>query len=181
MYTFNTQILTNLNTVKENEKYYSILRTAHPEVQFNLGQMYYYGKNILKNEVKAEELFRSAANQGHIGAQIELGNLNHYMANLYLQLGTEIFNNINTVNDIDLSNIYFSSAEIHDIEAVHWYQLVASRNDPRGQFNLGLMYKYGRGVTIDYNKAILCFQEAARKGHLNSHFELNFLLSKTMA
>jgi TPR repeat protein len=43
------------------------------------------------------------------------------------------------------------------------------------------MYKYGRGVTIDYNKAILCFQEAARKGHLNSHFELNFLLSKTMA
>jgi TPR repeat protein len=113
MYTFNTQILTNLNTVKENEKYYSILRTAHPEVQFNLGQMYYYGKNILKNEVKAEELFRSAANQGHIGAQIELGNLNHYMANLYLQLGTEIFNNINTVNDIDLSNIYFSSAEIH--------------------------------------------------------------------
>ncbi|RAP28947.1 hypothetical protein DID78_04420 [Candidatus Marinamargulisbacteria bacterium SCGC AG-343-D04] len=45
------------------------------EAQFNLGNMYYQGQDVVKDVEKAAELYLLAANQGHVEARFNLGVL----------------------------------------------------------------------------------------------------------
>ena len=42
-----------------------------------------------------------------------------------------------------------------------WYRSAAERGDPYAQFNLGLLYKHGRGVARDDRQAAQWFLKAA--------------------
>lgn len=46
--------------------------------QYQLGRRYLQGINVPKNEKRAVELFRLAAEHGHAGAQFELGECYYY-------------------------------------------------------------------------------------------------------
>lgn len=49
-------------------------------------------------------------------------------------------------------------------EAIRWYRLAADQGDARAQFNLGVAYNTGRGVTQNYAEAVKWFRLAAERG-----------------
>ncbi|KAJ3319246.1 hypothetical protein HDV06_006574 [Boothiomyces sp. JEL0866] len=107
-------------------------------------QYSYYGLGLLYSEegenqdmAKAEEFLNKAADQGNVPA---------------LNLLMEQFN-----NDLVHDNPEFVALE--------WYTKAASQGDATAQFNLGNMYKIGRGIPQDYEKAMVWFRKAADQGH----------------
>jgi TPR repeat protein len=50
-------------------------------------------------------------------------------------------------------------------EAIKWYGKAAEQNHAGAQFNLGEMYKEGRGVPLDEKEAEKWYQTAADQGH----------------
>jgi TPR repeat protein len=49
-------------------------------------------------------------------------------------------------------------------EAVKWYRKAAEQGNAAGQYNLGLMYRIGRGVPKDYVAAYAWYRLAAYSG-----------------
>ena len=65
------------------------------------------------------------------------------------------------------------SAEKHvlqdlDKEFVNNYRLRAERGDAEAQFNLGVMYEYGRGVPKDHAQAATWYRKAAEQGQADA-------------
>ncbi len=50
-------------------------------------------------------------------------------------------------------------------KAVDWFRKSANQSDMYGQYNLGLMYKQGKGVKRDYQQAFKWFSRAAEQGN----------------
>jgi len=55
------------------------------------------------------------------------------------------------------------------------YRAAAERGDAEAQFNLGVCYKNGWGVTKDLAEAVRWFRKAARQGDQNAQKILNDL------
>ena len=55
------------------------------------------------------------------------------------------------------------------------YQELAMRGDANAQYNLGLIYKDGKGVSQDYRKAFYWFQEASKRGNTNAQYNLGLM------
>ena len=49
-------------------------------------------------------------------------------------------------------------------EAAKWFRLAALQGDTDAQFNLGFMYKNGRGITRDFKEALKWYQLAFEQG-----------------
>ena len=45
------------------------------------------------------------------------------------------------------------------------YHEAAAQGDARAQFNLGIVYEEGHGVSQDYGRAVELFRKAADQGH----------------
>jgi uncharacterized protein len=54
-------------------------------------------------------------------------------------------------------------------------QRLAERGDAGAQYNLGLMYEQGYGVTHDLRKAAAWFEKAAEQGEANAQYRLGSL------
>jgi len=100
-----------------------------------------------KDYATALEKLRSAAQQGDIRAQLNLGEM-------YERGG-------------------FVARDLK--EAVRWYQLAAQQGAVNAQLNLGKIYELGQGVAQDYKEALRWFQLAARQGSPNGQFNLGFM------
>jgi TPR repeat protein len=95
------------------------LRSDYAEPKFNLAQLYDAGRGVAEHDAEAARLYRTAAEHGHVGAQVNLGRM------------------------------YRDGRGVgqDDAEAVRWYRKAADRGHPFAQFNLALMYQSGSGVT----------------------------------
>ena len=62
------------------------------------------------------------------------------------------------------------------MRAAKWYRAAAEAGIPQAQFNLGIMYRDGRGVPLDYTEAEKWIAMAAKGSTRNSAMsgELNF-------
>ena len=58
------------------------------------------------------------------------------------------------------------------------YQKAAEQGDASAQFNLGLIYRKGKGVTQDYKEAIKWFRKAAEQGDAEAQFNLGLIYRK---
>src|SRR5450759_2224210 len=56
-------------------------------------------------------------------------------------------------------------AEKGDSEAVKWFRKAAEQNNVESQYNLGLCYASGEGVTKDYVEAIKWYRKAAEQNY----------------
>ncbi len=56
-------------------------------------------------------------------------------------------------------------------EAVKWYKMAANQGNARAQYNLGVCYKFGKGVEKDWKEAVKWCKMAADQG--NSHAQYN--------
>ena len=59
-------------------------------------------------------------------------------------------------------------------KAVKWYRQAAKQGNAAAQFNLGLMYRKGEGVTRNDKEAVKWYREAAEQGDADAQFEIGF-------
>jgi len=79
---------------------------------------------------------RKAAEQGHVGSQVELG----------------------------YAYIYGWGVIKDHKKSVKWFRKAAEQGDTTGQNNLGYAYRSGRGVIKDHKKSVSWFQKSAEQG-----------------
>lgn len=65
---------------------------------------------------------------------------------------------------------YFGKGEFESARA--YYELAATLGNKDAATNLGYMYLYGKGNTIDYSVALAFFQMGAKYGSVDAHYKL---------
>ena len=116
---------------------------GHANAQYQIGNLYEYGRGIPQSDVEAVKKYTSAANKGHAAAQYRLGIL--------YDNGWGVTQN--------------------DFEAVQWYKMAAELGHDYAQFDLALMYAHGTGAQQDYVQAYMWMSMAIAQGndHMVKH------------
>ncbi len=104
--------------------------------QFNLGEMYYFGKGVALDYRQAVYWYRKAADQGYANGQSNLGFM---------------YGNGKGV-------------ALDDKQAVYWYRKAADQGYARAQANLGFMYEKGKGVALDIDRQFIGTEKQQTKG-----------------
>ena len=110
----------------------------------DLGNCYYGGKGVEKDELEAVRWFWDAAVQGDADAQNSLGDCYYYG----------------------------KGVEVNETEAAEWYQGAADKGHADAQTKIGNCYYYGNGVKKDYAKATEWYQKAAIQGNIKAQKKL---------
>ena len=98
----------------------------------------------IREELKAVERFRKAADQGHAKAQYKLGDC-----------------------------YYFGRGVEQDYaQAVQWYQKAADQDNAWAQYSLGHCYYLGQGVKKDRAQAVQWYRKAADQDHKKAQLAL---------
>ena len=58
---------------------------------------------------------------------------------------------------------------------VKWYRLAADQGDASAQYNLGVMYHFGKGVPQNYAEAAKWYRLAADQGNANAQHSLGLM------
>lgn len=159
------------------EIYQKMAKRKNALAQLKLGYMYEHGIYFDKNFKIAESWYSKAALQNIPLAQ-------YLLANLYRlgKLGEP---------DIEKAKFWYKKAvkqgftpatialgfiaeniEHNYKKALYWYRRAAEVNNPIGQFNLALMYEYGKGIDVDYADAFKWYFKAASSGFAPAQYGL---------
>lgn len=98
---------------KADKNGYTLAKDYIIELQFKLGEMFYYGESVVKSYTAAFKWYSKAANQGHAEAEYSLGFM--------YRNGEGVAQNYS--------------------QALKWYTRAAKQGYIRAQYNLGLMYE----------------------------------------
>lgn len=151
-------------------------KSGIPEAQFYLAGML---EALDKNLVDARHWYQLAAEQGHTGAQNNLGLLyqqktstfyNPEQAFFWFRKAAEAGNRLGQFN-LGESYINGNGIEQDDNRAFFWIRKSAEQDYPKAQALLGYMYKKGRGVNQDYRKALVWLRKSAE--HDNTFAQKN--------
>jgi len=149
--------------------------------------MYKNGQGVKQDHAEAVRWNRKAAEQGHAGAQCNLGVMyaygqgvkqGHAEAVRWYRKAAEqgdaggqfnlgvVYDNGQGVKlgDAEAVRWYRKAAE----RAVRWYRKAAEQGVAGGQFNLGVAYENGRGVKQDHAEAVRLNRKAAEQGLVNA-------------
>lgn len=108
------------------------------EALYIFARMYEYGKGIaIKDKKKSIFWYKKAAEQGHVDAQVHLGDVYFY--------GQGVTKDYN--------------------QAVYWYKKAAIQGNNTAQINLGFAYNNGQGVTQNFKLAYVWANLAAAQGN----------------
>lgn len=161
-----------------------------------LGTDYYYGRNgVEKDEAKALEYYKQAAELGNADATYNLGmcaklgmdcrkdlGVASYRFYQAAKLGHErAFDELKALaeardaqaqNRYGLCFEYGYCTKIILKNAVYWYDQAAKQGYSYAQYNLAQCYCYGRGVKQNIRIAVKWLREAAEGGHATAQYEL---------
>ena len=118
--------------------------TGNPQAQYELGQMYEFGRGVGQDYSTAMKWYTEAANQNYAPAQYAIGLLYEHGR------GTE------------------ANATL----AAEWYTKAADQGDTWAINNLAMLYSYGKGVPADDQKANDLYLQAAHLGHFQAQYNL---------
>lgn len=127
------------------------LAQGDKEAPFTLAYAYFNGIGGQKNSKRAFELMENLARQGNTRAMIELGKM--YEAD---------------------------TPDYNSMRSAGYYKQAGDSGDINGKYHLGLLYyrqKFGQGEEA-LKQAYYLFQEAAKKGHTPSMYELATMYEK---
>ena len=136
-------------TKEEREQYESAAALGDPLAQCKLGEIYYEGRGVPRNQRRAFEWFEKAARQGLCHAQTQL-------AHMY-------------------SGGWGVSQD--EAKAAGWYEKAASQENADYQYGLGRRFLFGEGVPADPTKALEWITKAAVRGHVQAHSQLGSIYS----
>lgn len=131
------------------EKAYEILApiaaNGDADAQYVLGLMYASGHGVDQSYYNAGRMYRQAGEQGHVGAQVNLGSL---------------LENCRGIGGCKRE------------DAAAWYRRAADQGDAIAQYNLGVMYGIGRGVVKSEWDAKTLFRRSAEQGYAPAQYNL---------
>jgi TPR repeat protein len=141
------------------------------------------GRGVQRNEAEAAKLYRQAADQGHLGAQANLGRMyrdgrgvkeNDAEAMRWFSLAA---GQGDPWAQSLIGSMYAKGEGVDEdlVEAARWYRRSADQSFSNGQNNLGNAYRYGRGVPKDPNEAARLFSLAMINGESNGAFNLGVM------
>jgi enhanced entry protein EnhC len=146
--------------------YHRLAALGYPKALLKLGYMYENGIYFKQNSKKAAEYYLKAAKENDRKAQYLLGNL--YLLgklgrpdpNMATQWYEEAASNGYVPAYLALG--FIAEGFQHDYEkAGTWYQRAARSDSGIGQFNLALIYDYGKGGKSNPEKAVKWYEKAA--------------------
>ena len=152
------------------------------EAQYCLGYMYYSAKDVEKESRKAIEMYTKAAEQGHAGALLKLGELaNKGDTEACFNLGHMYETGRGVEKDKKKAVAsYFEAAKQGYAKAQSRLgELAYDQGDAEAQFSLGVIYYYlGKGAKEDYEKALALFTKASERGLAEATFNLGDMYYK---
>jgi len=128
---------------KQVESLHFSLNNFTPQYYYDLGRKSYESEDYNQ----AAKWYRKAAEQGHSGAQNNLGSL--------YQHGLGLTKNMQ--------------------ESIKWYKLSAEQGDRAGQFNLAYCYQRGYGVNQSYSEALKWYKLSANQGYKYAQSQIGFM------
>jgi len=158
-------------------------KNGSPMAQYKLGTLFYNGRNVDVDYVKALYWFKLAAQQGypralnHLGIMYGTGNgvpKDDAIADIWYLLAAEKgdpFGQFNYGEHLEKG----LGVEKNYEQAIKWYLLAAEQGDVLAQFHLGYMYEQGQGVAQDYNEARKWYRRAAFADDADAQFSLGVI------
>ena len=143
--------------------------------QANLGVCYYNGQGVAKNHTQAEYWWHKAAKQGDADAQRQLDTYfkgNNVAQSKVRQSGSSGsgLSPKTAEEQLKLAANYYERGDYAN--AVRLFRKVAEQGYAGAQFNLGICYNEGHGVTKDYSQAVYWYRKAAEQGDADAQYNL---------
>jgi uncharacterized protein len=150
--------------------YLKAAEQGHDEAQFNIGALYTHGQGVEQDHIEAARWYRKAAKRGHGLAQLNIGVMyqngdgveqDYYLAARWYRLAAEWMGEDPPSFDPRVICQEEGGEEaFNSTEATKWYLRVLY-GVPGAQFNLGVLYEAGAGVSQDYFLAYMWMKLAA--------------------
>lgn len=105
-----------------------------------IGQMYYDGQGVTKDDGVGAHWIGKAAEAGGAETMFDVGYMYHWGEDLPMDYN----------------------------EALRWFRKAAELGNANAMIDLGNMYENGKGVLQDYNEAIRWYRQAAEKGEFGA-------------
>ena len=171
----------NSEDIGENESSLNQnLEDADADMQFNIGNCYYFGDGVEENLEKAVYWYSKAAEQGNAEAQCCLGNC------YYLGEGVEedqrkavywyrkASEQGNAEAQCNLGNCYYLGEGVKkdDEKAVYWFSMSAEQGNAEAQWQLGKCYSLGEGIKQDEKKAVYWYLKSAEQNNDTAYYLL---------
>ena len=148
---------------------------GYAPAQYKLGECYYWGKGVPKDEDEGAQWYWKAALQGHAEAQYSLarcydlgfgGPKDHTQAEKWYQKAAE-------QGHIDaqyaLAELYLYSCQVKDYTlAEKWYRKLAEQGHVRAQVELAEHYSKWCYLPRNYEEAVKWGQKAAEQGSIRA-------------
>jgi len=148
-----------------------------------LADIYNTGNNVQNGAVQADNWVRTAADQGHAGAQLMLGVL-YFVGRCVPQNDAEAFSwtqqaarQGDAVSQRILGYLYIAGRGIatNRKEAAKWIEQAAKQGLSGAQRNLGSLYLDGYGIGKNEAEAFSWFHQAAMQGDAEARLKLGVL------
>ena len=149
-------------------------------IQFSLGKCYYNGIGVTKDESKAVEWYKKAAEQGLAAAQYNLGVCyedgkgvpkdERKAVEWYVKAAEQGL--AAAQNNLGVCYQNGKGVPKDEKKAVEWYKKAAEQGLAVAQNRLGYCYEHGIGVTIDERKAVEWYKKAAEQGLAAAQYNL---------
>ena len=117
---------------------------GNPQAQFELGQMYEFGRGVPQDYQEALKYYETAAAGGSAKAEYSIG--------LLFEHGRGV--------------------EANPTLASEWYQKAVDKGDTWAMNNLAMLFSYGKGVEASEDKANELYLRAANLGHFQAQYNL---------
>ena len=114
---------------------------ADADALFKQGEAYSLGEGVVEDLSEAIRFYRLAAEKGHVGANLQLGNMYDWGV---------------------------PRAAQEYVEAARFYRIAAEQGNIYAQFILGNMFREGKGVAKDESQAQHFYRLAAAQGHVTA-------------
>jgi enhanced entry protein EnhC len=150
------------------EIYEGLSKKGDQYAQLKLGYMLENGLGMDVDPVAAQHWYTASAEQGNADGQYLLGQLyqlgavgepDYAQAKYWYKKAAEQLPRAS----VALGFIY-ETVDDNYSEAIKAYEAASVKGDAYGSYDLALIYEYGKGVPVDYQKAKTLFTEAAEKG-----------------
>lgn len=147
--------------------------------QFYIGHSYHFGNGVPQDFSLANHWYKLSADQGHIGAQINGGqmcsleeSLSNNKKQKMLDAWVKKAHDGNALVQNCLGNLYHNGdgVLINNQLAVKWYQQSAEQGYADAQYSLARMYYSGLGVEKSFKGALKWFQLSAEQNFNQSWF-----------
>nr|WBF70348.1 BTB POZ domain and WD-repeat [Megavirus caiporensis] len=144
-------------------------KSGNSLAQNNLGFIYYYGIEVIKNQTKGLKWFNQAANQQNIHAYNNLSTIyincqnkdNYNKIMCYSIEGTKLSN---CISEYMLGDVFYFGYGVGQnyLTAYEWYLKSADKSFSLAQYRLYQMYKYGYHVEKNFEIALYWLNLSAK-------------------